>query len=214
MFYGVSHVVVPVTDVERAARLWRDVMGFTESRKGDGYVDIDTGNVAVRLMQVPAVEAKLSLRVTVYNVGEAYRSLLAAGATSRYEPMRTPDLEEMACVNDPDGHAIVFWRALTEDEWGFVPELPKQSGEWQPDAEQLLVRLLAHVPALFRMLARRKSTRVIEMMAKEAHSPITRELVIRGYITSSAKLTRYRLIEPLKAEGIDPDNYKEDFDYE
>jgi len=45
---------------------------------------------------------------------------------ARYEPMHTPELEEMACVSDADGHAIVLWRALTEDEWGFVPELPKQ----------------------------------------------------------------------------------------
>jgi len=70
------------------------------------------------------------------------------------------------------------------------------------------------VPALFRMLARRKTTRVIEMMAKEAQSPVTRELVIKGYITSSAKVTRSRLIEPLRAEGINPDDYKAEFDYE
>jgi catechol 2,3-dioxygenase-like lactoylglutathione lyase family enzyme len=213
MFFGVSHLVVPVTDVDRAARLWRDVMGFAEARRGEDYVDIDSGNVAIRLIRVPAVEARLSLRVSVLKVPEAYQALLDAGATSRYEPMRTPDLEEMACVNDADGHGIVLWRALTEDEWGFVPELPKQ-GEWYPDAEALLQRLLSYVPALFRMLARRKTTRVIEQLAREAQSPVTRELVIKGYITASAKITRSRLIEPLRAEGINPDDYREDFDYE
>lgn len=213
MFFGVSHLVVPVTDLERAARLWRDVIGFSEARRGEGYLDIDSGNVAIRLLQVPAVESKLTLRLTVRDVPQAYAALLAGGAAARYESMRTPELEEMACVSDPDGHAIVLWRALTEDEWGFVPELPKQ-GAWQPDAEQLLQRLLAHVPALFRMLARRKTTRVIEMMAREAQSPVTRELVIKGYITSSAKVTRFRLVEPLRAEGINPDDYREDFDYE
>lgn len=213
MFFGVSHLVVPVTDVDRAARLWRDVMGFSEARRGEDYVDIDSGNVAIRLIRVPAVEAKLSLRVSVHKVPEAYQALLDAGATSRYEPMRTPELEEMACVNDADGHGIVLWRALTEDEWGFVPELPKQ-GEWYPDAEALLQRLLGYVPALFRMLARRKTTRVIEQLAREAQSPVTRELVIKGYITASAKITRYRLVEPLRAEGINPDDYREDFDYE
>ena len=107
----------------------------------------------------------------------------------------------------------MLWRALTEDEWDFVPELPKQ-GEWMPDAEDLLKRLLAHVPALFRMLARRKTTRVIEQMADEARSPVTQELVIKGYITASAKVTRYRLVEPLRAEGINPDDYQAEFDYE
>ncbi len=213
MFFGITHLLMPVTDLERAAGFWRDVVGFAESRRGDGYLDIDSGSVAIRLIQVPAVESKLSIRLSVSNVEEAYQSLLAGGGDSRYEAMRTPELEEMACVSDPDGHAIVLWRALTEDEWGFVPELPKQ-GEWYPDAEQLLQRLLLHVPALFRMLARRKTTRVIEQLAKEAQSPVTRELVIKGYITSSAKVTRYRLVEPLRAEGINPDDYREDFDYE
>lgn len=213
MFFGISHLVVPVTALERSAALWRDVMGFAEVKRGDGYLDIDSGNVVLRLMQVTTVEAKLSLRVCVGKVDQAYQTLLAAGLTSRYAPMKTPELQELACVNDPDGHAIVLWRDLTEDEWGFVPELPKQ-GEWLPDAEQLLQRLLAHVPALFRMLARRKTTRIIEMMADEARSPVTRDLVIRGYITSSAKVTRYRLVEPLRAEGINPDDYRAEFDYE
>ena len=213
MFFGVSHLVVPVTDLKRAASLWRDVMGFAQARSGEGYLDIDTGNVAIRLIEVPAIEYKLSLRVTVQDVPGAYQALLAGGAASRYETMRTPELEEMACVSDPDGHAIVLWRALTEDEWGFVPELPKQ-GQWYPDAEQLLQRLLSHVPALFRMLARRKTTRVIEQLAREAQSPVTRELVIKGYITSSAKITRARLLAPLRAEGVNPDDYREDFDYE
>ena len=213
MFFGISHLVVPVTDLERATRLWRQVVGFAEAKRGEGYVDIDSGNVVLRLMQVPAVESKLSLRLSVGDVAQAHDALVQAGAASRYAPMKTPELEEMACVSDADGHAIVLWRALTEDEWGFVPELPKQ-GEWTPEAEQLLKRLLAHVPALFRMLARRKTTRIIELMAKEAGSAVTRELVIKGYITSSAKVTRFRLIEPLRAEGINPDDYREEFDYE
>jgi catechol 2,3-dioxygenase-like lactoylglutathione lyase family enzyme len=214
MFFGISHIVLPVTDLERAVRMWSGVVGFTQAHRGDGYVDIDSGNVALRLMRVPAVEAKLSLRLTVHDVGQAHQALVAAGAVSRYAPMKTPELEEMACVTDPDGHSIVLWRALTEDEWGFVPELPKQQGEWTPEAEDLLQRLLSHVPALFRMLARRKTTRVIEMMAAEENSAVTRELVIKGYITSSAKVTRYRLIEPLRAEGINPDDYRAEFDYE
>ncbi|MDH5204588.1 MAG: VOC family protein [Hylemonella sp.] len=213
MFYGVSHLVVPVTDLERSARLWRDVMGFAQARQGEGYLDIDTGNVALRLMQVPAIESRISVRVAVRDVPATYQALLAKGCSGRYEPMHTPELEGMAGVTDPDGHSIVLWRNLTEDEWGFVPELPKE-GEWYPDAEQLLQSLLLHVPALFRMLARRKTTKVIEMMAREAQSPVTRELVIKGYITSSAKITRYRLIEPLRAQGIKPEDYQAEFDYE
>jgi len=211
MFFGVSHLIVPVTDLERTARLWRDVMGFAEGRRGEGYVDIDSGNVVVRLIQVQAIETKVSLRLTVQNVTQAYEALRAAGGAARYEPMKTPELEEMACITDPDGHSIVLWRHLTEDEWGFVPDLPKQ-GQWYPEAEQLLKRLLSHVPAMFRMLARRKTTRMIEHLAKEANSAVTRELVIKGFITASAKINRHRLVGPLRAEGVNPDDYRQDFE--
>ncbi len=213
MYFGVSHVVVSVSNLARAAGLWQQVMGFAESGRGEGFVDIDTGSVVLRLLQVAQVGAPVSLRLTVGDVGAAYQQLLAAGANPRYAPMKTPEREEMACVSDADGHVITLWRALTEDELDFVPELPKQ-GTWRPEAEQLLQRLLAHVPALFRMLARRKTTRVIEMLARDAASPVTRDLVIRGYITSSAKVTRYRLEAPLRAEGINPADYQAEFDYE
>ena len=213
MFFGVSHIVVPVTDLERSARIWRDVIGFTESRRGEEYVDMDSGNVSLRLLKVPSVESNISVRLSVHDVEAAYQQLLAGETSSRYAPMQTPDLEEMACVTDPDGHSIVLWRALTEDEWDFVPELPKQ-GDWYADAEELLQRLLGHVPALFRMLARRKVTRVVEELAREEGSAVSRLHVIRGYILSSAKVTRSRLIEPLRAEGINPDDYQAEFDYE
>ena len=213
MFFGISHLIVPVTALDASAALWGDVMGFTAVQRGDGFVDIDTGSATLRLLQVQKVESSVSLRLQVSDVTAAYGALLDAGAASLYAPMKTPQLEEMACVSDADGHAIVLWRALSEDEWGFVPELPKQ-GEWLPDAEDLLKRLLAHVPALFRMLARRKTTRVIEQLAAEAHSPVTQEWVIKGYITASAKITRFRLVEPLRAEGINPDDYRAEFEYE
>ena len=213
MFFGVSHLVVPVSNLEHSAKLWRDVMGFSVSTQGEEFLDVDSGNVAIRLIQVANVESRLSLRISVRDVAQAFEQLVAGGAAARYAPMRTPENEEIACVNDPDGHAIVFWRTLTEDELDFVPDLPKQ-GQWYPDAEALLKRLLAHVPALFRMLARRKTTRVIETLANEANSPVTRELVIKGYITASAKITRFRLVEPLRAEGINPDDYRAEFEYE
>lgn len=213
MFFGISHLLLPTTQLDRSAQFWREVVGFAEARRGEGYVDIDTGSVVLRLLQVAAVDVPVSVRLQVADVDQAYAALLAAGATPRYAPMRTPELESMACVSDADGHAIVLWRTLTEDEWDFVPELPKQ-GEWLPEAEALLQRLLAYVPAFFRMLARRKTTRVIEQLAAEAHSPVTRELVIKGYITASAKVTRFRLVEPLRKEGINPDDYQAEFDYE
>ena len=92
-----------------------------------------------------------------------------------------------------------------------MPELPKQ-GEWNAEAEKLFNELLVYVPALFRSMARRKVTRIIEEVAGYDHSAVMREHVIRGYILSSAKIKRDRLMDPLRKCGIDPNNYKEEFD--
>ena len=68
MFFGISHLVVPTADLERAAQLWRDVIGFAEVHRGDGFVDIDTGSATLRLAQVSRVESSLSLRLQVSQV--------------------------------------------------------------------------------------------------------------------------------------------------
>jgi catechol 2,3-dioxygenase-like lactoylglutathione lyase family enzyme len=211
VFFGISHIDLPVTNLDRSETFWRDVVGLEDSRRGEGFVDLDSGSVQLRLIAVARVEHPVSVRVQVRDVQAAYDTLLRAGASGLYEPMRTPALELVATVADPDGHTVVLWRELTEDEYDFVPELPKQ-GQWDAEAEALLKSLLSHVPALFRALARRKVTRVIEEIAGYSGSGVTREHVIRGYILSSAKVTRYRVIEPLRRHGIDPDRYRAEFD--
>lgn len=213
MFHGISHIDLQVVDLPKARDFWSKLIGFSVGKEGEGFTELDSGNVAIRLIEVPAIEQTATLRLAVPEVGKAYEQLLSNGASSRYEPMNTPDLEKIACVTDDNGHSIIVWRALSEDEWGFVPELHK-TGDWLPEAEELVVRLLSHVPAFFRMLARRKVTRVVEQLAKDDDSPVTREHVIKGYITASAKVTRVRLIKPLQAEGINPEDYQAEFDYE
>ncbi len=211
MFYGVTHVDVPVTDIARAEGFWGKLIGLKEVKRGEGFLDLDSGSVILRLVQVPSVSRPVTLRVHVGNVEAAYQTLVRSGGRPLYEAQRTPALELEAHVADPDGNAAIVWRELSEDEYGFVPELPKQ-GEWQPDAEKLLNELLAYVPALFRSMARRKVTKVIEEVAGWDKAAVNREHVIRGYILASAKIKRDRLIEPLKECGIDPAKYKEDFD--
>jgi len=211
MFFGVSHVDLPVTDLARAERFWAGAVGLNPAKRGDGFIDLDSGSMTLRLIEVAHIEHPVSLRVTVRDVQVAHDALLAAGARSLYEPMRAPALELVASVADLDGHTVCLWRDLTEDEYDFTPELPKQ-GEWQTESESLLKSLLSHVPALFRALARRKVTRVVEELAGNDRSPVTREHVIRGYIMSSAKVTRYRAVEPLRRCGIDPEAYQEEFD--
>lgn len=211
MFFGISHIDLPVADFVRAEAFWGKLIGLKETKRGEGFIDLESGTIILRLVLVPKVTRPVTVRVCVPDVDAAYDLLVKTGGRGLYEAYRTPALEIEAHVADPDGNAVIVWRELSEDEYGFTPELPKQ-GEWGPGTEVLLNELLSYVPALFRGMARRKVTRIIEEVAEMDHTDVTRETVIRGYIMSSAKIKRDRLIEPLKLCGIDPDNYKEEFD--
>ena len=211
MFFGVSHIDLPVSDFARAEAFWGKLIGLKEVKRGEGFIDLDSGSVIVRLVLVPGVSRPATVRVSVPDVQTAFDLLVQSGGRGLYEAYRTPALEIEAHVADPDGNTVIIWRDLSEDEYGFVPPLPKQ-GVWPDDGEKLLNELLSYVPALFRSMARRKVTRIIEEVAEMDHTAITRETVIRGYIMASAKVKRDRLIEPLRKCGIDPDNYKEEFE--
>jgi predicted enzyme related to lactoylglutathione lyase len=212
MFYGVTHVDLPVSELERSQRLYVDVMGLSVKRAGEGWVELESGTVGLRLMQTKRPERLTALRVQVPDVDAALNTLVAAGAKLLYATMRTPELELVAQVADFDGHIITVWRELSEDEYGFAPELPKEM-TWAPEAEELMKSLLKHVPALFRALARRKVVREAEALAKSTNL-VTKDAVVRGYILASARVTRSRAIEPLRAHGYDPDDYRAEFEAE
>ncbi len=212
MIFGISHVEVPVRDLRRAEVLYRSELGFVEQRRGDGFLDLDGGTTSVRLVETAEVAYPARIRLQVGNVAESLAVASRGGATLLYEPMRTSELEEIGVARDPDGNVLIFWRALSEDEYGFVPPLPTER-RWDAEAEALLGRLLSHVPALFRMLARRRVTKVAEELTEEARGRVVgREQVIRAFILASARVTRERARVPLLLNGIDPDRYRADFE--
>lgn len=211
MFFGVSHVDVPVRDLVRARQFWVDGLGFSVKREGDGFIDVETGNVAIRLLETRRAVAPASLRVVVADPAAAAQAVVTLGGQLLYEAAKTPALELVATCACPDGNQLIVWRDLTEDEYDRTPELPTTL-RWENSAEVLLKDLLGHVPALFRGLARRKVTRNAEHIAKETSNAIvSRDVVVRAYILSNAKITRDRVRRPLIANGFDPDDYHEEF---
>lgn len=210
MFFGVSHVDVPVNDLQRARHFWVDGLGFTVKRESPAFVDIETGNVLIRLVETPRVTAPAAIRLVVADPVAAARQLVLSGGQILYGETRTDALELTVTCADPSGNQIVLWRELSEDEHE-APPLPTTI-TWGDDAEQLMKGLLSHVPALFRGLARRKVTRNAEYMAMEARrSLVDRDTVIRAYILSNARVTRDRVRRPLELHGIDPGLYAEEF---
>lgn len=209
-FFGLSHVDVPVSDLQRALAFYRDAIGLSERQRGEGWVDLDAGSCALRLLLTRAPEHRVSLRIESPTVEASIEHLQRSGAKLVSPAARMADQSLVGALQDPDGHTIYIWRALTEDEYDFVPELPTALA-WHPEADALLKSLLRSVPALFRALARRRVVGVAEELAART-MVVTREEVIRGYILASPKVTRGRNRQPLIEHGVDVDRYRADWD--
>ncbi len=209
-FFGVSHVDLPVRDLARAKRLYSGVLGFVVRAEGEGWADLDTGTGALRLVETRRSASRVAIRVQTPTVEAAIEYLSHHGTTIAYPAARTPDQQLVGAVQDPDGNTIYLWRPLTEDEYGFDPDLPTEL-TWEPDAEALLKSLLKSVPVLFRILARRRVVAVAEELAGP-RKLVTREEVIRGMILASPKITRERNRRPLIEHGIDVDRYAADWE--
>lgn len=210
--FGLSHIDVPVQNLERAERWWHKQLGFQVKARGDGWLDIDVHTCVLRLSKVRRVEHPVTVRLQVENVEAAVAELKELGGRVQYEPLRTAEQELLAAVYDPEGHTLLIWRPLTEDEYDQVPELPKEM-TWRPEAEDLLKALLKSVPSLFRAIARWRVAKNAEYLA-EATRTVHREQVIRAFILSSAKVTRYRNRQPLVDQGVDVSLYAADFEAE
>jgi predicted enzyme related to lactoylglutathione lyase len=210
VIFGVSHVNVPVRDLRKALRIYRDCLEFSVKQEGEEWVELDGGSMFLRLFQTKKPERPSSFRLQSSEVEADVQRLINAGVTLLYEPHRTPELTIESSLRDPDGNTLVVWRALSEDEYGFSPELPKEL-VWDHDAETLLKSMLKAVPALFRGLARRKIVAEAERRAVLI-GRVDRELTIRSYISAQSPPNRGRLIEPLKEHGINPDDYRDEFD--
>jgi catechol 2,3-dioxygenase-like lactoylglutathione lyase family enzyme len=210
VFFGVSHVDIPVRDLRRAEDLYVGALGFVKSKAGTGFIDIESGTVRLRLIESENPKQRVAIRVQSRDVALAYKILLDRGLTGLYEPMRTADLELVAAVVDADGNTLSLWRDLTEDEYDVEPELPKQL-QWADEASALLQSMLKSVPAMFRGLARRKITKNAEWYAQGTRRVVI-DHVVRAFIISNAKFTRDRVRKPLIAHGFDPDDYRDEFD--
>jgi catechol 2,3-dioxygenase-like lactoylglutathione lyase family enzyme len=210
VIYGLSHVDVSVRDLKRALPLYRDGLGFPVVREGEGWVEVNASTAAIRLIETPSVERRAALRIEAASVEEGTSQLVKYGASVVYPLARTALMTLEVVLHDQDGNIITLWRALSEDEYGFDPELPVE-GRWDAEAEALLKSLLRSVPALFRALARRKVVKEAETRAGPG-GRVGRDLVIRSFISAQSPPNRRRLVEPLRAHGIDPSAYQDEFE--
>lgn len=109
-------VLVPVTDVDRAAAFYEDVLGLPLLFRYPGNAFFDAHGVRIYLAtpSEPGYAGPATLYFRVDDVGATFDRLVVRGATVREEPEiahrdATYDLW-LAFVSDPDGNNIGLMR--------------------------------------------------------------------------------------------------------
>lgn len=206
--FGLSHVIVQVSNLSSARSFYADCLGFEVLDERSESMDLEGGMTTVRLCEMRD-PAPVVLRLRAVSIA-AVLDRVTTHARSVTGPTRTPELELVAQVQDADRNELVFWRPLTEDEYDAPVALPN-SLSWTPQAEELMQSLLAQVPALFREMARKGAVAEAEHLTPAGCS-VEAESVVRAYIRATPRLLRSRVREPLEALGFDLDSYQSDFE--
>ena len=109
-------ILVPVSDVERAARFYEDVLGLPLLFRypGNAFFDADGIRIYLATPSEPGYAGPATIYFRVDDVGATFNRLVARGAAVREEPESahrdaTYDLW-LAFVSDPDGNNIGLMR--------------------------------------------------------------------------------------------------------
>lgn len=112
----IMQILLPVSDVDRAAEFYEHVLGLPVLFKYPGNAFFDADGVRLYLAQPtePDFDGRASIYFRVDDVTATFESLVAAGAQAREEPEiahrdATYDLW-LAFVQDPDGNNIGLMR--------------------------------------------------------------------------------------------------------
>ena len=100
---------VPVADMNRALRFYRDVLGFTVSFTNGSPVSfavIQQGDVRLHLGVQPDTAGSLHAHLMVDELDPVYERLQQAGATIRQGPKVQPWGLRDIIVADPDGNTF------------------------------------------------------------------------------------------------------------
>jgi catechol 2,3-dioxygenase-like lactoylglutathione lyase family enzyme len=119
MIGGLQTIVLFVSDVERAARFYRDRLELEEVYESDGRLGLQCGSIRVLLH--PAEEgargpSNVELYFQVDDVDDAVSRLRSQGVGVLLEPTDEPWGERNAGVLDPDGYPIYLTQSLA-DSW-------------------------------------------------------------------------------------------------
>jgi catechol 2,3-dioxygenase-like lactoylglutathione lyase family enzyme len=133
MITGLQTIVLYVSDVERAARFYRDQLGLEQVYESKGRLALQCG--PTRLFLHPTEDPErgpwnVELYFQVEDVDDAVSSLRAQGVGVLLEPTDEPWGERNAGILDPDGYPVYLTQSL-EDSW--IASSPAQPVTSQPN---------------------------------------------------------------------------------
>jgi hypothetical protein len=210
MRVGLTAVHLPVRDLGRSLGLYRDCMGCVEVRRCEaGVVTLEAGGCLL-VLELAAEPKPVRLRFQTARVAATAEELVRSGAREIWAPTPVEGRELEAELEDFDGHRLVLWRRLREDELETEPDLPTTE-TWADPARDLLRSLLRRVPGEFRDVAREGSVAEAEWLALD-HGRVEERHAVRAFIRSSPRMLRDNLRGPLRDHGLEPEDYVDDFE--
>lgn len=186
-----------VADLEAARRFLADALGFEVRASGPGWISMENGALAVRLLEEGEVGDSLELELRTPNLADSERALLTVENLVPLDELR--EVQPGRCERryaGPQGIHVVLVRQLSDEEMGVDPPLPA-SLPWDSAAEDLAQKALRFVPYSFRAGALRRAAARAEMLAL-AHGEV--EVAAQDCLQALLDVTPEFQLERLRAE--------------
>jgi len=115
-----GYVILIVDDLDRALDFYTEVLGLRLGHRSGDYAQMDTGTTRLGFYTRDAMSRTLGMSIKlpeneapafeigfkVADVDDAYKELVANGASPVTSPITRPWGQRTAYVRDPDGHLI------------------------------------------------------------------------------------------------------------
>jgi len=115
-----DYVILIVDDLDRALDFYTEVLGLRLGHRSGDYAQMDTGTTRLGFYTRDAMSRTLGMSIKlpeneapafeigfkVADVDDAYKELVANGASPVTSPITRPWGQRTAYVRDPDGHLI------------------------------------------------------------------------------------------------------------
>jgi hypothetical protein len=197
------------SEPEKVASFCCTHLDFEESDRGTGWIEIENGALAVRVIPLPAESGPAGPLVLEYRSGDldaTCERLARLPEVRRIAPPERVAHDRIERRVETDlGLTLVVTRKLTEDELEEAPELPTEL-LWQDEAIHLLQDMLRLVPLAFRDDARRRLTALAESLAaEEGEIEVTQPKALEALLRGTPDFQQRALEQALATRGLLPE---------